>query len=111
MTLGGSRYKHGELIACKGLKSRLIYIVYEGSVRSCSILSDFSTNMKTAPVQSSFRHQNSITVKKMNEAEESSIETREYSFEENLTVVKEANSQSISNHEGNVPSDEQHLAR
>ena len=47
----------------------------------------------------------------MNEAEESSIETREYSFEENLTVVKEANSQSISNHEGNVPSDEQHLAR
>ena len=40
-SLGGSQYRNGELIACKGLKSRLIFIVFEGTVRQCTLLNDF----------------------------------------------------------------------
>ena len=45
---GGGTFKQGQTIICKGVKPRLLYVVYEGQVRECSLISsDFAADNRS----------------------------------------------------------------
>ena len=44
---GGGTFRKGETIVGKGVKPRLIYVVYSGSVRACSLIQSFPSKAES----------------------------------------------------------------
>ena len=44
---GGGTFSKGETIVCKGVKPRLIYVVYSGSVRACSLIQNYPSKAES----------------------------------------------------------------